>query len=754
MMILDAGRVVLDVANDRLLLDGRPVRLRGKPLNVLRELMTRHGQLVTKEDLLESVWEGRPHSDAVLTTAVKEVRQALGDNPRSPWAVETVHRRGYRFLLPVSTEARADAPEVPADGVRAGAAAARLESAGARPDAADGRAEASPAGRAAPSIPRWVIPVALVLVLAAVARLLFAPGDEDAVESVAVLPFGDMTSGGDHRWFADGLGEELLNSLARIGGLQVAARTSTERFFGTRTDIREIGAALGVSHVIEGSVRNAADGRMRLTVQLIRARDGFHEWSSTWDRNLSQTSALDIQKDVSDRVAALMQGHPTPPAPLVPAARLPDAAWELLVRGRTLVERRNADGIDAGINLLHEALELAPDHPTTHAALASAYLLAVDAGQRTPNEVLETAEYHAGRALELDPDSVEALVASAFLSIARQDLEAGLAFVDRAIAISPGHARAHQRRGVILTMSGRLEDAYAAFGAARRLDPLAPLVLANYSQSAMNTGRIDEAFEVARDNLRWNPQHHLARSMMGWLSLQAGLYERALVCLRAGLEASPRSQFSAGNLGEVYWRIGADELAASVVDGPTGWSTRAAVSLSNGDDAPAEGGSPQRSGLNGLTPLDVYYWAGDADAAASWAAEFLRFLPDPGALATAGMLPDNSMTALAVLESADDPRAVPLRDALARRFAERGPEDAHTLGDLLSGAAWYAREGDDEASLAWLERAAELGFVMRELDLDPAFQSVRQAPAFRRLRSRMDERAAEVRAVLGSTEQC
>ncbi len=728
MTMLDAGRVVLDAANDRLLVDGEPVRLRGKPLGVLQALMSRHGQLVTKEDLLESVWEGRPHSDAVLTTAIKEIRQALGDSPRSPWAIETVHRRGYRFLLPVSLSERAD------------------------PDRSELAAPSE--RRTAPRVPRLALSVAVLFLLAVVSLLMLSSGEDASVRSVAVLPFDDMTSGGDHRWFADGLGEELLNSLVRIDGLRVSARTSTERFADNPPDVREIGKALGVSHVIEGSVRNAAHGQMRLTVQLIRAHDGFHQWSSTWDRDLTLASALDIQRYVSEQVAALMEGRPRVPAS--PVATLPDPAWELLVRGRQLVERRTADSIDAGTNLLHEALEMVPEHPATHAALATAYLLAADAMLRPFPEAIATAGRHAARALELDPDSVDALVASAFLAIADRDLEKGLELADAAIAISPGHAGAHHRRGTILTMLGSINEAFDAMAVARRLDPLSPLVLASYSQLALFTGHFDEAFEVARDNLRWNPQNHTARGMMGWLALQAGLYERAVVCLRSGLEAGEASPRIAGHLAEVYWRIGADVLAFSVDDGPAGWPARSAVRLGRGDleGALADPARPQYSGPNGLTLLDIYYWSEDIDAASAWAVGFLEAVRDPQRLVDVGALPDNAVPALAILEAAGDPRAGGVRDALHFRFLDRSPGDARTLGDLLSGAAWHAREGDEQAAIAWLERAAELGFVMREVDLDPAFGSIRSLPEFLRLRSRMEQRAAEVRADLGTTDAC
>ena len=713
---LDAGRVVLDEATGRVTVDGEVVPLRGKPFRLLRELMRRPGELVTKAQLTESVWDGRPHSDSVITTTIKEIRQALGDTPSHPWAVETAHGRGYRFLPPVTV--------LPAS---------------AEADAAPGRR---------PAIV-W-LGVATVVALALVVAVAFRPEAGEPLRSVGVLPFDDMTVDSDHRWFAEGLTEELLNELMQIPGLDVAARNSAARFRNSGRSVPEIGEALGVSHVIEGSIRNSADGEIRLTVQLIRTADGFHEWSETWDRDLSISSALDIQRDISERVVDLMQGQAALPVDAAGTAALPDEAWQSLLKGRELIERRNADSINAGLGLLRETVALAPDLPQGHAALASAYLFAGDAMQLPPEQSLALARQHANQALELSPGSVEALVALSLVAMANGDPASSLEYAGRALDIAPGYSQAQLRRGVALSNLGRLEDAYQALGRARQLDPLSPIILGNFAQAALNTGRIDEALEAAEDNVRWNGENYVALVQLGRIRMGLGHYEQALACLRASLDASSRHPLVARSLGELYWRIGTDGRAGNVAAGEPGWAPRAAVLVSAKQPQRAiEGSGPvRRYGVTGLTPLDIYYWAGEREAAADWAEQFLESIGDVEALASARVLPDDMATAFLALQAAGREQAEALGSILEQRFEGATAKDERLFANLLVAAQWSAWKADRKGTLASLSRMAELGMVAREVDIDPVFAWLQSDPRFRDLRTQMANRASGLRVAL------
>ena len=275
---LISGTIRLDRRDERVWRNGQEVRLGGKAVALLRALMERPRTLVTKDELFDIVWPGLAVSESVLTTAAKEVRQALGDDARNPQLIQTVYGRGYRFLPDVETsdEVSAQPPEV----------------------------------RPSKILPRdrwiWAAVAAVVLVVVAAAFLLMRSGANETAaaattshaKSIAVLPFEDLSPERDQGWFAEGLTEEILNSLARTPDLHVAARTSTMSI--QPGDIREIGRRLNVAHVLEGSVRRDGD-RLRVTAQLIRSSDGFHLWSQNYDRPMRD--AVSIQEDIALAIA-------------------------------------------------------------------------------------------------------------------------------------------------------------------------------------------------------------------------------------------------------------------------------------------------------------------------------------------------------------------------------------------------------------------------------------------------------------------
>lgn len=280
---LVAGPLRLDRDDERLWCDGNVVRLGGKAVALLRVLMERPRTLVTKDELLDTVWPDVTVSESVLTTAVKELRRAISDDARQSRFIETVHGRGYRFLL--DTE----------------------ESDGIKPSANRPSSESAPRSNRTRI---WLLLATFLLVVAVgVTMYVVAPNKTSSssssaphTKSIAVMPFADMSPSHDQAWFAAGLGEEILNSLARTPDLHVAARTSASATAGD--DAREIGRRLNVAHILEGSVRHE-DGRVRVTAQLIRTSDGFHLWSQNFDR--SPGEIISIQEDIAVAIASALK---------------------------------------------------------------------------------------------------------------------------------------------------------------------------------------------------------------------------------------------------------------------------------------------------------------------------------------------------------------------------------------------------------------------------------------------------------------
>ena len=279
---LISGPIRLDRIDERLWRQEQEVRLGGRAWALLRALMERPRTLVTKDELFDSVWSGLAVSESVLTTAVKEIRQALGDDARRPQLIQTVYGRGYRFLPDV----------VETNDLKVERAPARVRSA---------RLDIRYLwGAAVAAILLAVAVVAVVVVRNSSERFAMAPSAH--AKSIAVLPFDDLSPERDQEWFAAGLTEEILNSLARTPDLHVAARTSSTAI--PKGDVREIGRHLNVAHVLEGSVRRDGD-RLRVTAQLIRSSDGFHLWSQTYDRPMRD--AVSIQEDIAIAIAHAMK---------------------------------------------------------------------------------------------------------------------------------------------------------------------------------------------------------------------------------------------------------------------------------------------------------------------------------------------------------------------------------------------------------------------------------------------------------------
>jgi TolB-like protein/DNA-binding winged helix-turn-helix (wHTH) protein len=366
------GEFEADEALRELRRAGRPVELQATPLRLLLYLLRNRDRVISKDELLDRVWSETAVSEGALTTALKEIRSALGDTGSQQRVIQTLRGQGYRLIAPVE-ERPATAPGRAEPGRGAGSRARSLiqeihrrslwqvlgiylvgawvafqgieaiasgldlpqwvpgfavvllivglpivlatafvqEGVGvgevpveATAASEAGQATTVPGGAGLHLVLTWrnvVLAGALVFGLAGIAAAGWvllggetAPSPE-TIRSIAVLPFADMSSGGDQEYFADGMSEELINRLSKMEDLRVVARTSAFAFKGKNVDIREIGKQLGVGAVVEGSVRKAGD-RLRITAQLVQVADGYHLWSETYDRQLDDVFAIQDER--------------------------------------------------------------------------------------------------------------------------------------------------------------------------------------------------------------------------------------------------------------------------------------------------------------------------------------------------------------------------------------------------------------------------------------------------------------------------
>jgi TolB-like protein len=313
--------------------------------------------------------------------------------------------------------------------------------------------------------------------------------------SIAVLPFVNMSSDEDQEYFSDGISEELLNVLAKIPELRVAARTSSFQFKGQNLDIGKVAEQLKVDHVLEGSVRKA-NTRIRITAQLIQADTGYHLWSETYDREL--TDIFGIQDEISAAIVAALSetlGLETQTAPTVQAAANTDAYNSFLL-GQHLIRQRTQPSIEASLTHYERALELDPDYAPAHASLALAsYLLTASRatyGTLTLDESLSVALPHIEKALALDPTLADAHAVKGLLLYAQQRHEDSIAYFDEALQLNPSHNDVRSWYSSTLEELGEHVQAFDLIKEAYRLDPLSNLTFNNYANRLLQRRSYDE----------------------------------------------------------------------------------------------------------------------------------------------------------------------------------------------------------------------------------------------------------------------
>jgi TolB-like protein/Tfp pilus assembly protein PilF len=387
----------------------------------------------------------------------------------------------------------------------------------------------------------------------------------ERVASIAVLPFTDMSAAKDQDWFCDGIAEEILNALAPLDGLRVAARTSAFSFKGKSDDLQLIGEKLNVTTVLEGSVRRAGD-RVRITVRLSDVTDGFQLWSERYDRELKDI--FDVQEEIAQAIAerlrvTLAGGKDDR---LVDQGTINIEAYQLYLQGRALVDRRGAN-VPIGLDLLRKAVALDPAYSLAWAGVADALTVLAYSGAARGFDSKSEALAAARRSIELDPASAvghTALACATLLyenkrAMAKQEFE-------RALELNPHYA---QGRGWFALYyfqwaCGEFEQGIAEARRALDTDPLSAYVAMTLANCLCTAGRLDEAIDVARRAVQLDPQSFVARWALGVSLGTAGRFEEAVATFEAAAGMSGRHSLALIGLAAVFGRWGKPS-AASIV---------------------------------------------------------------------------------------------------------------------------------------------------------------------------------------------
>jgi TolB-like protein/Flp pilus assembly protein TadD len=388
-----------------------------------------------------------------------------------------------------------------------------------------------------------------------------------AIRSIAVLPFADMSPGHDNEYFGDGLAEELLNALARLDGLRVPARTSSFAFKGRAVDIREIGRTLGVDAVVEGSVRKAGE-RLRITAQLIDVADGFHRWSATFDRELS--NVFQIQEEIAASILdALGLAPPAGDDPLVCDMDTDVEAYDLFFRGlhdfHTFMHGYGEDRLRGALARFEEAVAKDPNCAPAHVwhAVASVHL-ADDF--LSPREVYPGARLSAERALELDPRLAEAhAVQGAIKLFYDWDLVGAERALTRSLDLSANSVLARIYYGLLLSALQRHDEAIRQGRLAVDIDPLSGLAAWGLGWALHRAGEFDGVVTHARARIATDPDDAVATLQLGMGLLESGRVEEALEPIRRATRLANDHQIYLAVLGNATARSGREEEARALV---------------------------------------------------------------------------------------------------------------------------------------------------------------------------------------------
>jgi TolB-like protein/DNA-binding winged helix-turn-helix (wHTH) protein/Tfp pilus assembly protein PilF len=511
----------VDLRAGELYRSGHKVKIQERPFQVLSILLQQAGEIVTREELRQRIWPadifvGFDHS---LAVAVNKLREALRDSADKPRFVETVGRRGYRFLVPVD----------PAQLLPAG----NIQLQTAPPPSPLERAPARRRGRVALAGSGFVLLLVLVFFLMRDWRRREAESAPLRISSIAVLPLKNLSNDPGQDYFAEGMTDELITDLAKLPGLRVISHTSSMCYRDTHKMMREIGRELNVDAVVEGTVARSGD-RVRIRTQLIYAPSDQHIWAEAYERDLKDVLVLQaaLAKDIASEIRLTLTSQHQ--ASLTASHSVDPEAHELYLKGRYFWNKRDQEGFNKAIGYFQQAVAKDPGYAAAYSGLADAYVLSAGYQFVPIAEVMPKAKAAAEKGLELDINLAEAhtslgLIAPFFdwnWADAKRHYE-------RAIALNPNYATAHHWYGDRHLMPmGRVADALAEIRNAQALDPLSPIIITDLGKDLYFARRYDEAVVEFRRALEIDPNFVAAHNWLSDTFLEKKMYLEA----RAELE--------------------------------------------------------------------------------------------------------------------------------------------------------------------------------------------------------------------------
>ena len=501
----------LDIRAGELRKRGVRLRLQGQPLQVLATLLKRAGDLVTREELRAEIWPADTFVDFdhSLHNAIARIRETLGDSAETPRYIETLPRRGYRFIERVD-EVKPEASLPPLRHSR--------------------------------------------------------KVDPHGIRAVAVLPLEDHSGDPGNEYFADGMTEALITSLAKIKALRVISRTSAMQYKGLRKSLPQIARELNVDAVIEGSVLRSGE-RVRIAAQLIHATSDQHLWAESYERDFRDILSLqgEIARQVANEVRIILT--PEERARLGSVRQVNPEAHELYLKARYYWNKRTEESVKKALSYFHRAIDNDPTYALGYAGLADSYNILGYYNALPPIEAYRKGKAAALKALELD-NSLAAPHAA--LGVVKRDFEWDWSGAEeefqRAIELNPGYVEAYHWRGTLLSMLGRHAEALREKNKALAIDPLSVVIRTDLARMFYFSRDYDQSLEQYRSALDMDPNFGSAHVWLSHVYEQKGLFEQAISELKTGMRLSSGSTFALAKLGHGYAMAGRCDEAHAVLN--------------------------------------------------------------------------------------------------------------------------------------------------------------------------------------------
>ena len=575
MYVAKFGTFEVSFASGEMRRAGLKIRVQQQPLKLLQLLLEHPGEVVTREHLRNRLWANESFGDfdQAVNIAIGKLRSVLGDSAERPRYIETLPKRGYRFIAEVTfvdLEARAGgrlsvSPEFSAQTSPAGASGpVRLDA----PLQTATVAETSQRRRWTTSQILLAATLGLgtsVLAFWLVSSWIHRP---TIIRSLAVLPLENFSGDSSQDYFADGMTDELITELAQLRALRVVSRTSVMIYKGTRKSLPEIARELNVDAVVEGSVLRSGD-QVRITAQLIQLPADKHLWAESYQGNVRDTLA--VQNRVARAIAEeiRIEVSPRERAALTSAMEIDPEAYEAYLKGRYFWNKRTPEGLKTAVGYFNEAVAKDPNYAAAYSGLADAYALLGDwqYAVMPPKEAMPLALSAARKALELDDSLAEAHASLGFcLEGFNWDFAAADKEFHRAIELNPGYATAHHWYAWHLSLIGQNREAIAEMKKAQSLDPVSPVVNADLAELLLISHLPDESIEQSRKTIEMNPGFASAHNQLALAYIQKQMFDEAIVELNEAIKLSGDNPIFLANLARAYAESNRREKAAKLLN--------------------------------------------------------------------------------------------------------------------------------------------------------------------------------------------